>query len=40
MTTRRAGGQEPMVLGQAKGKQEMRSFYLYGKKGHIAKKCW
>ena len=29
-----------MVLGQAKAKQKMRSCYLCGKKGHIAKKCW
>ena len=39
-TTRGAAGQAPMVLGQAKGKNEMHSCYLYGKKGHLAKNCW
>ena len=32
VTTRGAGSQVPMVLGQAKGKKEMRSYYVYSKK--------
>ena len=35
-----AGGQAPMILGRAKGKNKMRSCYLYGKKGLIVKNCW
>ena len=40
VTIRGAGGQAPMVFGQAKGNKKPKktsSYYLYGKKNHIAK---
>ena len=43
VTTRGAGKQAPMDLGQANGNKklkEMRSHYACGKKGHIAKNFW
>ena len=40
VSTRGAGRQIPMVLGQATEKQKMRFCYLYGKKGKIAKNGW
>ena len=37
VTSKGAGGQALMTLGQTKGKNETLSCYLCGKKGHIAK---
>ena len=38
VTTRGAGSQVPMVLGQQKGKKKIYFCYVYGKQGHIVKK--